>query len=82
MIAKIELPIEQDKDDKKRSRTILLPIDQIAIEDWYEHDRVTVMPNKCRVTFNGQVHKVLRSKKDIETELESAGVKIYRVKAI
>lgn len=79
---KIELPIEQDANDIKRQRSILLPIHLISIENWYESDRKTVVPNKCRVSFNGQVYKCLIGKADLEKELESAGVKIYRVKGI
>lgn len=82
MSAKIELPIEQDSNDTTRSRSILLPVDLIAVEDWYASDRKTVVPNKSRVSFNGQVYKVLRSKADLEKELESIGVKIHKVKAV
>lgn len=82
MSAKIELPIEQDSNDTKRERNILLPIDLISVEDWYGSDRKSVIPNRSRVSFNGQVYKVLRSKSDIEKELEGMGVKIHRVKGI
>lgn len=82
MIAKIELPIEHDSNDKKRERKILLPVDLISLENWFESDRTTVVPNKCRVTCNGQVYKVMRSKEDIEKELESIGVKIHKVKSL
>lgn len=80
MSQKIELTYEQEKDTVKRSRSITLPIDAIAVEDWLGADRTTVIPNFCRVTYGGQTYKVKMSRVDLEKELESTGTKIHRTK--
>jgi hypothetical protein len=75
----IELPIEQEKDDNKRERKITFPITGITIEDWYQSDRTTVVPNRCRISYNGQVHKCLVSKADLIEKLKKCGVEFHEV---
>lgn len=80
MTAKITLPIIYEKNTEKKAREVMLPVDDISAEDWYNGGNEKV-PNVCRVTVGSLSYKVALSRHDLEKELEALGVKIYKAKA-
>lgn len=81
MSPKIILPIEYSVNADKQTREVIVSIDAMVVEDFYNKGQEKV-PNRCRVSVGQITYNVLVSRVDLEKHLESIGIKISKLKSI
>lgn len=74
----IKIPVIKFGSSEKKERELTFPISALTIEDWFEADRTTIVPNRCKIHANGQTYQANISKNDLEAMMEQNGHKIIK----
>lgn len=75
-MTKIKLTVTKMHGNEEKPREILFPVDGFSVEDWFGPDRIQVVPNCCKIHWNGQTFRCNKSRADLEAILIDNGVKI------